>query len=118
MKDHYTAFVKYSQKLAKTFEDLEDKRLRQIHNRAMTGQHKLKLEMYAEPDRCGDVALALLSHEDENVRISAAAYCIQADIHTRDGRAVLKNISRNGSDRYIRFSAEQCLQYCKAFQLK
>ena len=115
MKDHYTAFVQYSKKFVRTFEELQDKRLRQIHNRAMTGLHKLKCEMFVESDKCSDLILSLLKHEDENVRISAGAYCIQAETHTEEGRTELQTISENGSTRYIRFSAEQCLRYCKPF---
>lgn len=117
MKDYYTAFVKYSLKLCRTFEGLKDSRLQQMHNRAMTGQHKLKLEMYAEPDRCAEVARVLLMHEDENIRISAGAYCIQAGIHLNQAVSILQSISETGSTRYMRFSAKQCLRYCKPFDM-
>ena len=114
--DHYEKFVALCLDCALTIEDMEDKTKRKIHNRAMTELEQLSREMVKEPDKCADIVLRLLAHENENVRISAGAYCIQAQVHQRQGRAALKALARKAASPYLRLTAEQCLKYCVPFE--
>ncbi len=119
MVDYNDLFIKYSQKTAASAEELADKKIRQKHNRAMTSLYKLMREkMYAEPDRCAELALRLMVHPDARVRLNAAAYCLQAEVHQEEALALLDQLSQDGPDRLIRLNAHMSARCCVPFSVQ
>ena len=118
MSDSYTQYVRYATQTYRTFDDQENPHLRQSHNQAMMGLHKLELnELFVTADKGAALVSRLLKHEDERVRMSAAAYCIKAGIFPVCSRLVLLRLSKSRTvSGYIRTEAAQCLRYCKPYQ--
>ena len=117
MKDHYERFAELAVRCACSWDDLVDKKLHRRHNDAMTRWHELTKVMYATEDRGAQIALRLLSHESERVRLSAGAYCLLAEVHEKEGRQILVQIRDHSDSGYLRLEAANCLIYCKPFSV-
>lgn len=115
MKDSYGRFVELALRCASSWDDLVDKKLHRRHNYAMSRLYELEKAMYETDDRGAGIALRLLSHESERVRLSAGAYCILAEVHVEEGRQMLAHIYAHSNSGFLRLSASNCLDYCKPF---
>ena len=109
-------FIGYALKTCSTMQELTDRRAREKHNRAMRSLHMLQREqMYTAPDRCADTALQLMAHPDARVRLSAAAYCLQAEVHQEQALVCLQQLQQHGPTPMIRTNAEMCVMGCVPF---
>lgn len=116
-KDYVALFCKLEARTPSTDAELLDAKLRRRQNKAATEIHKLKMELFARPDKGAPVILQLLQSEDPRVRISAGAYCLQAQIHEKLGKRALKQIAADPAlDPYLRFHASMCIEYCAPYQ--
>lgn len=112
-KDYAALICKLESRTPSTDAELLDAKLRRQQNKAATEIHKLKMELFARPDKGAPVILHLLQSEDPRVRISAGAYCLQAQIHENLGKRTLMQIADDPAlDRYLRFHASMCIEYC------
>ena len=114
--DYYERFIMYSLKTCASRSELANRNSRQKHNRAMTSLYKLmRGKMYAEPNRCAEAALRLMAHSDARVRMHAAAYCLQAEVHQERARALLYQMSREAPEGLIQFNAKMSAMCCIPF---
>ena len=86
-------------------DEFKSKKRRTEHNAAMTSLEKLKKKMFVEQEHCLSIAVALMQHDNEKVRINAAAYCLEANISVETAKQVLLDIYRNSSDRILSYNA-------------
>lgn len=116
---YFEKFIGYALKTCATLDELADRNARQKHNRAMTSLYRLMHDrMYAEPDRCADIALRLMEHPDARVRLNAAAYCLQAEVLTGQATALLQQLSQDDPNDLIRMNAKLSAMCCVPFPLK
>lgn len=116
-KDYVALLQKLEARTLSTMDDLTNAKLRRRSNKAGTEIHKLRMELYAKPDKGAPVILKLLQDHDPRVRIFAGAYCIQAQIHEDLGRSVLSQIAADTSlDKLLQIEAKDCIRYCMPFK--
>ena len=114
--EYFEKFIGYALKTCTTMDELTDRNARQKHNRAMASLYRLMHDrMYAEPDRSADIALRLMEHPDARVRLNAAAYCLQAEVHTGQATALLQQLSQDDPNDLIRLNAELSAMCCVSF---
>ena len=120
MSDSYIQYVRYATQTYRTFEDLENPHFRKAHNDAMMELHNLEVnELFVTADKDATLVSKLLKHEDERVRMSAAAYCLKARILRIRAYFILFRLSRSRTvSGYIRAEAAQCIKYCKPYGSK
>ena len=107
MKDYYNLFVELSLQQC-TQNDYSDKKKVKAHNAASKKLRELQEEMKG----C-DIAATLemlLSHEDERVRVNAAALCLEMKVLFEKAVLTLKNVINSSGDPTILFSAKMILQ--------
>ena len=107
MKDYYSLFAELSLQQC-TKEDYADKTKVMAGNAAHKKLKQLQDEMKQIDST--EVLLALLSHEDDRVKLNAASFCLQTDILVRQSVSVLKKIIKKSDDPTIAFSAKTVLQ--------
>ena len=119
MTDLHTRYIHFASQTYRSFDDLENPNLRQSHNEAMRELHKMETaDLFVSPDKGAALISSLLKHEDERVRISAAAYCLKARIFQIRSRLTLLRLSKNRTlSGYIRTEAAQCMKYCKPYSV-
>ena len=116
-KDYVTLYHKLEERTLCTLDDLSDPKLRRRNNKAMTEIHKLNMELFARADKGAPIILQLLQSENPRVRITAGAYCLQAQIHEDLGKKVLKQIAADSSlDKLLQWNARDCIKYCRPYQ--
>ncbi len=106
MKDHYELFIQLSmQQCAK--DDYANKQKVEEHNLASK-----KRQLQDEMKNIGRVEILenLLCHEDDRVKINAAALCLEMRVFIEKASLVLKNIMESSSDTTLCFSARMILQ--------
>lgn len=107
MKDYYHLFVELSLQQC-TGSDYANKCKVKAHNEASKKLKQLQDEMKQNDSEC--VLCALMSHEDDRVRINAASLCLQMNILVNQAVPVLKKIIENSTDATICFAAKMILQ--------
>lgn len=107
-------FVTYCLKIC-SHEEYADKNRRRQHNRAMTILEDLYHTMFAHEDHCEGLAMELLHHEEEKVRLGAGAYCMKAGIHTEQAIQVLTLLKEISTDKMLRVSAACTIAFCEPF---
>ena len=116
-KDYVALYHKLEERTLCTLDDLSDPKLRRRNNKAMTEIHKLNMELFARADKGVPIILQLLQSENPRVRITAGAYCLQAQIHEDLGKKVLKQIAADSSlDKLLQWNARDCIKYCRPYQ--
>ena len=114
--DDAERFIGYVLKTCSTLQELADRSARDRHNRAMRSLYRLQRDkMYAAPDRSADAAWQLMAHPEARVRLSAAAYCLKAEVHQEQARACLQQLHQDGPTALIRLNAEMCAMCCVPF---
>lgn len=106
MNDYYEKCVQLSMRLCKAEDYIDKKRVR-VHNAAMGKLLKLEKEMI-KTDCSGDFA-ELLRHEDERVRLNAAAMCLRHGLMCDAAEQTLTELTKC-SDNTIAFSANMLLK--------
>lgn len=108
MKDYYDLFVRLSLKQCLA-EDYSKKGRVAAHNRATKKLLEIQEEM-KETDNLEDILNDLLDHGDDRVKINAAFFGIQTNLHKEKVRQVLNEIVDAKKDPTIWFSAKMGLQ--------
>lgn len=112
-KDYVALLRKLESRTISTLDDLTDAKLRRRSNKAGTEIHKIRMELFAKPDKGAPVILKLLQDQDPKVRIFAGAYCIQAQIYEDLGKSVLSRIAEDTAlDKLLQIQASDCIRYC------
>lgn len=112
-KDYAALLRKLESRTISTLDDLTDAKLRRRSNKAGTEIHKIRMELFAKPDKGAPVILKLLQDPDPNVRIFAGADCIQAQIYEDLGKSVLSRIAEDTAlDKLLQIQARDCIRYC------
>ena len=112
-KDYVALIRKLEARTFSSIDDLADPKIRRRSNKAGTEIHKIRMELFAKPDKGTPVILKLLQDQDPRVRTFAGAYCIQAQIHEDLGKQVLAQIAADTSlDKLHQMSARDCIRYC------
>lgn len=106
MSDYYEKFVQLSMQLCKA-EDYTDKRKVMAHNKAMDKLLLLEEEMITTD--CSDDLTKLLRHDDERVRLNAAAMCLRHGLMGDAAEQTLSELTKC-SDKTISFAAEMLLK--------
>lgn len=107
MKDYYTRFVELSLQQCKQ-DDYGDRAKVRNHNVAWKKLIKLEEEMRQTGD---DATLQrLLNHENERVKLNAAAFCLQLEILVEKSVLILKEVLDNSDDWTSAVSAKMLLQ--------
>lgn len=107
MKDFYSLFVEYCSMLCRK-DDYTDKKKVKAHNTAVA-----KLESVFEEMKQNDalhVLSELLKHEDDTVKLNAAAYCLKSDLYCQTAIGVVKKIENSSEDDTLRLSAKMLLK--------
>ncbi len=107
MVDYYREFIELSLQQC-MHQDYADKSKVKKHNVASKRLQQLKAEM--KTIDCIDMLDMLLSHEDDRVKINAAALCIEMSVLTERAASILKAIIEFSKDRTLQFSAKMLLQ--------
>ena len=106
MKDYYNLFVELSLQQC-TKNDYGNKLKVKKHNAAYKKLNKLQDEMMKN---IGDDALhALLNHEDDRVKVNAAAFCLNSEGLVARSILTLEKIIADSDDSAICFSAKMQL---------
>ena len=108
MTKYYEKFVQLSMQLCKV-EDYAHKCKVRAHNKAMDTLLKLETEMIKAD--CSDDLDKLLRHDDERVRLSAAAMCLRYDLMSGAAEQTL-TVQTMCSDKTIGLAAEMLLKGC------
>ena len=116
MKDYYKKFVSCCLRECTDFNELTDIIKRVRHNRAVAANHKLQLELFKLEDKGGPVVLQLLEHKDDRVRLSAAVYCLYAQIHVPLAKEILSEIEKYTQHPMLVFNATIALNDCKPWK--
>lgn len=106
MTDYYEKFVHLSMQLCKV-EDYPHKGKVRAHNKAMDKLLLLEEEMITTD--CSDDLAKLLRHDDERVRLSAAAMCLRHGLMGDAAEQTLSELTKC-SDKAIAFSADMLLK--------
>ena len=107
MKDYYELFIQLSMQQC-TKNDYANKQKVKEHNLASKKKKQLQEEM--KNIGCVEILENLLCHEDDRVKINAAALCLEMRVFIEKASLVLKNIMESSSDTTLRFSARMILQ--------
>lgn len=107
MNNYFNQFVALSLLQCKK-NDYTDKQKVATHNVATYKLQQLQSEM--EQTDCKKVLCQLLSHEDDRVKINAAAFCLHTQIFTDKASCVLNKIIESSDDPTLCFSAKMVLQ--------
>ena len=107
MKDYRNLFIELSLQQC-TKDDYTDKLKIKKHNAACKKLKILQEEMRQHIHE--DVFLSLLDHEDDRVKINAAAFCLQLGILVEKSILTLKKLIDTPDDSTICFSAKMLLQ--------
>ena len=107
-------FIENCLKICSDDEYADKIRVRQ-HNRAMTVLEELYHTMFEHEDHCEALAMELLHHEDEKVRLGAGAYCLKAGIHNDLALQVLTHLQNTSTDKMLSASAACTIMFCKSF---
>ena len=81
----------------------------------MTVLEELYHIMFKCEDRCEALAMELLHHEEEKVRLGAGAYCLKAGIHKELAIQVLTCLQHTSTDKMLTVSAACTIAFCKPF---
>ena len=106
MVGYYQRFIDLCLQQCKK-DDYADKEKVKAHNSAVNKLYKLQMKM-KETD-CEEILKMLLSHEDDRVKISSAAMCLQERILVDTATLTLKEIVNASRDSILAFSAEMLL---------
>ena len=106
MKSYYDLFVELSLQCC-TKNDYTDRLKVKKHNVASKKLGKLQDEMKLNISE--DTWCVLLNHEDDRVKLNAAAACLQSEILIDQAVRTLKKIIHTSYDSTIRFSAKMLL---------
>ena len=85
-------------------DDYIDRRKLRAHNRAMDTLEKLEAELTVHELR------ALLTHEDERVRLSAAAACLRRQLCYDEAVETLREIEAHSTDGTLGLAAKMLLK--------
>ena len=107
MKDYYNLFVELSLQQC-TKNDYANKLKVKKHNEASKKLKKLQDEM--KQNLSDDVLYLLLNHEDDRVKVNAAAFCLNSEGLVARSILTLKKIIDVSDDSTICFSAKMLLQ--------
>ncbi len=102
----YDLYVENCLKLCLMDDYAERKRVK-AHNRAMDTLAKLETELTAHEFQ------QLLTHEDERVRLNAAAACLRRKIFCEEAAAVLREIEAHSDDGTLSLAAKMVLRTMK-----
>lgn len=106
MTDYYEKFVQLSMQLCKA-EDYAHRGKVRAHNAAMDKLLQLEVEMITTD--CSDDLANLLRHDDERVRLNAAAMCLRHGLMGDAAEQTLSELTKC-SDKTICFAAEMLLK--------
>ena len=107
MCEHYNSFVELSLQQCLKNDYADSEKIRR-HNAASKKLLALQEEMKKNADE--KVLYALLTHEDNRVKINAASCCLQLGLLTEPSVLALKKVADDSGDSVIRFSAKMLLQ--------
>lgn len=107
MCEHYNSFVELSLQQCLKNDYADSEKIRR-HNAASKKLLALQEEMKKNADE--KVLYALLTHEDNRVKINAASFCLQLGLLTEPSVLALKKVADDSGDSVIRFSAKMLLQ--------
>ena len=116
--DFCDQYIHYAMQTHRSFQELGDPQCQKSHNAAMKELHRLEYEvLFLSPDKGARLIADLLKHHEERVRISAAAYCLKAEIYPIRSRLVLFCLSKSPTaTSYIRAEAAQCIKFCRPYK--
>ena len=107
MKDYYNLFVELSLQQC-TKNDYANKLKVKKHNAASKKLNKLQEEMKQNVSE--DILYVLLNHEDDRVKVNAAAFCLQSEILVDQSVRSLEKVINGSADSTICFSAKMVLK--------
>lgn len=107
-------FIANCLKTCSNDEYADKKRLRE-HNRAVTALEELYHAMFECDDHCEALAMELLQHGEEKVRLGAGAYCLKAGIHNELAITVLTHLQKTSTDKMLTVSAGCTIAFCEPF---
>ena len=110
MKDYYSLFVELSLQTC-TKNDYADKQKVKKNNTAFKKLNKLQDEMKQNVNE--EIWCALLDHEDDRVKVNAAAFCLQSKILVEQATFALEKVIDVSDDWSICLSAEMLLKIYK-----
>lgn len=103
MKNYYDLFVSLSQAQCLK-NDYGNKKSIAKSNAAHKKMDMLQKEMQEHYQE--GIALSLLHHSDERVKINAASLCLKMNVHTGDAMNVLREIQEHSVDPTLRMTAK------------
>ena len=109
MKNYYNLFIKYSNQLCSK-DDYINKQKVKIHNKAMKNLIQIQREITNDIKNGAVVLIKLLEHDNEKVRLNAAAQCLQIGIQQEKAIEVLKKIENNSTDKLCQLDARMILK--------
>ena len=84
-----------------------------LHNNAMEQLAKLYYQFEKDRKYAENLYISLMRHEDDRVRLNAAASCLALNVNITDAQKNLKQISKTNFDPSVRFEAEMTLDIWK-----
>ena len=113
MKDYYNLFVELSLQQC-TKNDYANKQKVKKHNAALKKLNNLRDEMKQNVSE--EIVHMLLNHDDDRVKVNAAAFCLQSKILIEQAFFTLEKIINISDDSSICFSAKMLLQNANSRQ--
>lgn len=110
MRDYYDLFICLSKRQCLST-DYTDKKKIEEHNTSAKKIWQLKDEMKSQG--CLSVLDPLLEHDDDRVKINAAALCLELDVFQDKAKIVLEQIYKCSGDSTLSFSAKMLLNKIK-----
>ena len=107
MKDFYSLFVEYCTMLCRK-DDYADKKKVKAHNTAAAKLEGILGEL--KQNDALQVLSELLEHDDDTVKLNAAACCLKASLYCDEATNILKKIARSSDDKALQFSAKMLLK--------
>ncbi len=103
MDDSYDIFIQLCLQQCKK-EDYRDKAKVKAHNASFQALRQMETEL-AKTDRA-PMLEKLLLHEDDRVKLNAAAMCLRQKILTEKALAILSDLAKESEDETLRLSAK------------
>ena len=100
--DNYNKIVE----LCKNLHTGDKKAQINLHNNSMKQLAKLYNQFEKDRKYAEGLYVSLMHHEDDRVRLNAAARCLALNVNIADAKKTLKQISKTNLDPSIRIEAE------------